>query len=313
MEKQIRKNERKFIIIETLLLILIIIFISINNFYQKEYTKNKKETKLLLNQTIEKNKKIEFIEKQIKIINKRINSYNDLDNKIKITKEEYFKTIKSLEDEILSGKSNKKIAYLTFDDGPYYNTYNVLDILDRYDVKATFFTTSINGEYCFDNKNINCYNLYQEYLKRGHTIANHTYTHGIWKGLYSSTGTFINAVKDQENHIKKYADGYTTNILRFPGGIATSGSLKNSITQELRQMGYGWVDWSAGDGDGGKLDSTEKAWNNFTSSINENIEVILLHDYNKITTAILPNIIEYLQNNGYIILPLFYESNVIKK
>ena len=45
----------------------------------------------------------------------------------------------------------------------------------------------------------------------------------------------------------------------------------------------------------------------------QNIEVVLLHDYNGITTAILPDIIEYLQNNGYILLPLFYESNVINK
>ena len=68
-------------------------------------------------------------------------------------KKAYYANIKKLEDEIISGKSDKKIAYLTFDDGPYYNTYKVLDILDKYNVKATFFTTTTNGEYCFDNKN----------------------------------------------------------------------------------------------------------------------------------------------------------------
>ena len=83
--------------------------------------------------------------------------------------------------------------------------------------------------------------------------------------------------------------------------------------EELKKNNYGWVDWTAQDGDGGNLTSKEQAWSIFTSSINENIEVILFHDYNNITLSILPDAIEYLQNNGYIILPLFYESNMVNK
>ena len=52
--------------------------------------------------------------------------------------------------------------------------------LDEYNVGATFFTTSANDRYCYDNKEYECYRLYPEYIKHGHTIANHTYTHAIF-------------------------------------------------------------------------------------------------------------------------------------
>ena len=50
-----------------------------------------------------------------------------------------------------------------------------------------------------------------------------------------------------------------------------------------------------------------------SSMLNEKIEVILFHDYNTITTNSLGETIEYLRNKGYILLPLFYESNMINK
>lgn len=79
--------------------------------------------------------------------------------------------------------------------------------------------------------------MYQEYLKRGHTIANHTYSHGIKRGLYNSEKTFIDSVKKQEDLINSQT-GYITNIVRFPGGSATAGKLKNSIIEELRKNNY---------------------------------------------------------------------------
>lgn len=250
--------------------------------------------------------------KQIEVLDTEINEYKNIDEAIDKTKQEYFASIKSVEDQILAGTSNRKIAYLTFDDGPYFNTYKVLDILDQAGVKATFFTTNINGELCYDNKAFNCHVMYQEYAKRGHTIANHTYTHAIRRGLYNSVDSFMDAIVKQEELIKNYT-GITTNIVRFPGGSSTAKGLKEPIIAKLRERGYGYVDWSAGDGDGGGLYSVEQAWSNLYSSINSNIEVVLFHDYNGITTSILPDFITYLKNNGYEIYPLFYESNMIKK
>ena len=117
----------------------------------------------------------------------------------------------------------------------------------------------------------------------------------------------------QENLIKEQTGGYVTNIVRFPGGSVTAGNLREPIYEQLRARGYGWADWNAEDGDGRDLQSEDQAWGIFVKMIDEKMEVVLLHDYNTITTAILPRIIEYLQENGYEIYPLFYESHMVNK
>ncbi len=309
MGKRITES-KKFIITETILLILIISLLNTSYYYKNKISSI---DKYMIDEYNSLKTKQKDKEKELTELKNYYNDYGNIDNKINFIKEEYFKYIKQLENDIINGKSNKKIAYLTFDDGPYYNTYKVLDILDKYNVKATFFTTTTNGTYCYDNKSYECFKLYPEYVKRGHTIANHTYTHAIRYGLYSSAESFIKAVKDQEEHVKKYAYGYITNIVRFPGGSSTARNLKSSIVEKLRENHYGYVDWNGSDGDGGMLYSKEETWNNFTSTINEKIEVILYHDYSRYTTALLPEMITYLEEKGYILLPLFYESNMIKK
>ncbi len=309
MESKIRKNPKTIILV-----ILFVVSLLGNMFLISKNVSSMQEYASLFSKYQEKKKLEKEQKEQLLQIEKDRQQIAQVEENLAKVKQEYFATIKQLEDDILSGKSEQKIAYLTFDDGPYYSTYQFLDILDRYDVKATFFTTSINGEKCYDKKSENCLLLYQEYIKRGHTIANHTFTHGIYRGLYRSTDSFIAAVKRQEEVVQEYTPvDYTTNIVRFPGGSRTSGKLKDEIIAELRKMNYGWVDWTAQDGDGGNLTSKEQAWSNFTSSINENIEVILFHDYNAITLSILPDAIEYLQNHGYLLFPLFYESNMIQK
>jgi len=313
MAKESRINKKRFIVLESCFILLIIFsLIGTYYFYRKSLVINNNSynlrTILLEKEKIYSNKKDKLNE-----LNKKIKDYDDIDKAINNIQTEYFLSIKNLEDDILSGKSNRKIAYLTFDDGPYYNTYRVLDILRDKDVKATFFTISMNGEYCYDNRSENCFVMYNEYLKGGHTIANHTYTHAIRGGLYDSEYSFINAIERQEEHIKNQTNGYITNIVRFPGGSSQAKELKNPIIERLREKGYGWVDWSANDGDGKALYSKEQAWNNLYSTVNDNIEVILFHDYNGITTEILPDVIDYLRNNGYELYPLFYESNMINK
>ena len=123
----------------------------------------------------------------------------------------------------------------------------------------------------------------------------------------------MDAVKKQENLIKSET-GITPNIVRFPGGSSTPGNTKGKQMKEaLYKAGYGWVDWTASDGDGGYIPNTDVAWKNFTGSIGEKIEVVLFHDYDRKTTAILPKVIKYLREKNYILLPLFYESVAINK
>lgn len=318
MAKEKRRNGKLFIIVELLLLLIIVgsvvtwlIFSNKKKEVEKEIKENSEEYKI-------KEEELKAKEEELNKITEKVKEYDNLDEKIESSRKGYFEAIKKLEDAILAGTSDKKIAYLTFDDGPYYNTYRVFDILEKYDVKATFFLTNINGENCFDKKSENCYALYKEYVKRGHTIANHTFTHGIFKGLYNSPSTFIDAVNKQHELIKEQTGGYIANIVRFPGGIPTAKAKLGSngyeqATAQLRELGYGWVDWTAENGDGKDIQNKQQAWNMLSSYLNDNIEVILFHDYNSITTSMLPEVIEYLREKGYILLPLFYESNMINK
>ena len=313
MEKGNKKGKKRFLIPEIILLILIAISllgcVLLNKKLdeaKKNYLKNKSDFKLAM-------EKLNTTKVELENVSNKLEDYKNLDESIESIKKEYFGEIKKLEDEIISGKSDRKIAYITFDDGPYYNTHRVLQILDEKDVKATFFTISMNGEYCYDNKSENCFSMYKEYVKRGHTIANHTYTHAIRKGLYNSVESFINALDRQQEHVKNMTGGYTTNIVRFPGGSSTARGLKGPIIEALKAKGYGWVDWTAQDGDGGGLYSEDQAWSLLKGSLDNNIEVILFHDYNTITTNILPDVINYLKENGYECYPLFYESNMVNK
>lgn len=318
MERNDRKTRKSFIIvfiIINLVLSLPLLYLSYQNYQklqnnQKEKDKIKQEYQELLNKD-----DLDF--KEIEEINKKIDDLNNIDNNTKSEKEKVFKLASELEKKIKNKESKYKIAYLTFDDGPYYNTYKVLDILKKNHVKATFFTTNVNGTYCYDNKKHNCQELYAMYAKDNHTIANHTYTHGWNRGLYKSASSFISAVKKQEDLIKSKT-GIITNIVRFPGGSGTpkaqgGNGRFNQMVAELKKNGYGWVDWTAQDGDGGSLTSRSQGWSTFTKSINEDIEVVLFHDYHAITTNMLPDVIKYLQERNYIILPLFYESVTINK
>ena len=312
MEKSIRKVKPSFIILILTYTISIItlLYFSYDNIlkYNNERNTNKK-----LNSELNelKNTYNSLVSNKDKI-NSNINGLKNIDNTINSIKEQVFDLAKKIELKIQNNETEYKIAYLTFDDGPYYLTNDFLKILKEYKVKATFFTIGTGKEKCFDNKSKSCTDIYKKIVDNNHTIANHTYSHAIFNGLYNNVNSFMEQVNKQEDLIYSKT-GIKTNILRFPGGSSTSGKLKNSIIEKLREKGYGWVDWTAQDGDGGNLTSKNQAWNNFKNSINSNIEVILFHDYDKYTYSILPDVIKYLEQNNYILLPLFYDSIMVNK
>lgn len=308
------KNGRKIIeclkMILFIVIILLMYFIIMNNFHTYM---NEKDNNLVLRTKLKvKNDKYNSIINTNNRINKRIEEINNIDKVINETKENVFKLASLTEHRIQEGSTSYKIAYITFDDGPYFLTNNVLDVLRNKKVKATFFTIGLGKESCYDNKSFDCTTMYSKEAIEGHTVANHTYSHAIKWGLYSSTSEFINQINIQDNLIKEKT-GIKPNIMRFPGGSGTARGLKDDIINNLRSMGYGWVDWTAQDGDGGALSSKEQAWNTFVSTTNDNIEVILFHDYSDITYSILSDAIDYLENNNYILLPLFYDSVMVNK
>ena len=242
---------------------------------------------------------ITYINPDLTSLEEEYNFYKNIDNEIIKEKENYYNNIRKLEDRINNGQSDKKIAYLTFDDGPYKLTYTVLDILKNNNVRATFFVRGIPS----------ASDRYKMMAAAGHTIGNHTYYHNIFKGLYSSSDEFISQVDKLDSLIYE-TTGLHTTVVRFPGGSPSAGSKKNDIVNKLHEKGYGYVDWTCHVGDGSdSLLKQKSEWNWYKSTCSgQKIMVILMHDYHYGTVEILDDIIKDLKDQGYLLLPLSNKS-----
>jgi len=99
-----------------------------------------------------------------------------------------------------------KLIYLTFDDGPSLYTQKLLNVLERYNVKATFFVT--NGANRLD--------VLPRISAAGHSIGNHTANHD-YKTLYASETSFLEAICKMDEIILDKT-GVRPTLFRFPGG-----------------------------------------------------------------------------------------------
>lgn len=230
---------------------------------------------------------------------------------------EVFSLAAQTEQAINEGKSNKRICYITVDDGPYNRGKKYLEVFDKYGVKATFFLTTANGNKLPDQADITASSMYPEYLRHGHTIGNHTYSHNYTDGgIYASAKTFMKAVDKQQEFTKEATGGYTPGIIRFPGGSSMAGDKLGAIRKSLREEGLGWVDWTVDSGDSwGKDRATAELIrdNVIKATEKQKIMVVLFHEWSQTTLDALPEIIEDLQDKGYIFLPLFPESSMVQK
>ena len=189
-----------------------------------------------------------------------------------------------------------KVIYLTFDDGPSGYTSELLDILDRYNVKATFFVTGRNPSYNY---------LIGEAYRRGHSIGLHSNTHN-YAAIYSSTDAFFSDL-DALNETVKAQTGSYSNILRFPGGSSNTVSRNYSvgIMRQLASMveakGYKYYDWnvSSGDASGYVSPSSDYAYNVIRGLGNGSSYVVLQHDTNINSIRAVSTIIEYGISHGY--------------
>ena len=226
---------------------------------------------------------------------------------IETVRREYGAAIRQLEDMIIAGESDYRICYLTFDDGPTYQTDKFLDVLEELDAKATFFTIGIG---IGDERNLHIRDDAQRREAReGHAIANHTFTHAYYGPLYKSVDTFMEAVRQQDELV--YAvTGMHTEIVRFPSGSHYTAFREGSI-QALLDEGYQWMDWIGNAMDAGSngYDSAHIASNVIWQSKQDKITVILMHDWNINTLGALKQIVNTLRNQNYLFLPLFKESS----
>lgn len=192
-------------------------------------------------------------------------------------------------------EKDKKIVYLTFDDGPSSNTFDILDILEEMNVTATFFIvgSSITPE--GEDALIRMAN-------EGHTIGIHTYSH-ICDQMYCSVERFLDEYNTVYQQIYDIT-GQRANIYRFPWGSNNgySKGIKDTLLDEMERRGFTCYDWN--------VDSNDSVGRPTAYSIRHNVEkdleahdypIILMHDsgINKLTVQQLPSIIKMIKDKGY--------------
>ncbi|WP_025719361.1 polysaccharide deacetylase family protein [Paenibacillus polymyxa] len=205
------------------------------------------------------------------------------------------------------GADGKKVAYLSFDDGPSVTvTPKILDILKKQKVKATFFIVGKEA-----NENEHTRNLIKRIVKEGHAIGNHTYSHN-YKYLYPNRRVNTDHVMqeiEKNNQVLKSILGpeFSTRMIRFPGGHMTWNRRDPqgmaALDKVLLQKDYHQVDWNVLTKDAeGKSKKAPALINQFIRSVKGREKaIILMHDtYGKEETAkALPQIIEFLKKQGY--------------
>jgi peptidoglycan/xylan/chitin deacetylase (PgdA/CDA1 family) len=193
-------------------------------------------------------------------------------------------------------KSDKKIAYITIDDGPSRTiTPLILDILKEERVKATFFV--------LPHEDVD--DIYRRIIDEGHEIGNHSSSHNY--SIIYSRG--IDAFKDDVLATHNFLlenFGYTAVSFRFPGG---AGGRKAGIIDERRdalaELGYRAFDWNIDTGDA-YAKQKDKSAAALTRNVLNNTNgrdrvIILMHDTasKKTTVEALPMIIAGLREQGY--------------
>ena len=180
--------------------------------------------------------------------------------------------------------SSMKIA-LTFDDGPHpVQTPKILDLLDKYGIKATFFTVGINATYYSDTLEM--------VANRGHEIGNHTFTHPQVLSLDSEK--LKAEVEKCESTIFELTDR-KTKIFRPPEGMIDA-----DVKQVLGKLDYKVILWDIDTRDWAHT-PPQKIAENVLTNISSG-DIILMHDYisyNSPTLEALDIFIPILLERGY--------------
>ncbi len=202
----------------------------------------------------------------------------------------------------------KHKVYLTFDDGPSANTEAILDILDEYNVKATFFVLGKEDE--TSKKRL------QMIYERGHTIGMHSYSH-VYSDIYFSLDNFkADFLKSKQYLLDNI--GADCMYYRFPGGSSNTAATVNmqECVDFLNEQGVEYYDWNVISGDGSsRILSKEEIVKNSTGMIqNYGTSIILMHDAasKKETVEALPEIIETIMAmDGAVILPITEDTKPV--
>lgn len=209
-------------------------------------------------------------------------------------------------------EKNAPVVYLTFDDGPSSNTEKILDILNKYNVKATFFVIGDESGYAAK--------IYRRLISEGHSVGNHTYSHE-YHDIYSSCKEFWEEF-DKNDALFFEKTGYHLEIMRFPGGSNNTVSeryckgIMKELTKEAKERGLVYFDWNVS-----SLDAEREVQKKeiIISSVLKGCEgqkssIVLMHDNKTKTTTVeaLPTIIKTLKERGYIFKTLTADTESIQ-
>ena len=192
--------------------------------------------------------------------------------------------------------SGGKVCCLTFDDGPSPNTDRVLEILDRYGVKATFFVVGAGKSGQADQERM------RNIAAAGHTIAMHSWTHD-YKKVYASVEAFLDEFSTLYQYIYEVT-GVRPQLYRFPGGSINGydRGVYQEIIAEMTRRGFAYYDWnaSAQDATVRPRPSADIAAD-CLRGVGRELVVVLAHDSAARGTTVdaLPAVIEGYQNAGY--------------
>jgi len=181
------------------------------------------------------------------------------------------------------------IVYLTFDDGPNVLSDRILDILDEYGVKATFFLLGSNLK--------NNEQAVRRMIGSGHAVGLHSWTHDA-KKFYGSPESMLDELKRNNDKLEQITM-YRSRLVRTPfGGVPHMTPI---LCQAMTDGGYRFWDWNI-DGDPGNrptaADVSAGVIGDLENLRDDDPPVILLHEREK-TVAALSAILDYMTRKNY--------------
>lgn len=247
----------------------------------------------------------EIASMQIQLEEQKVNAADSQE----LTEEEASTDVQTLENQNVWSESSRTTpadsdssihkVYLTFDDGPSANTDQILDILDEYGVKATFFVVGKDG-----------YNdQYRRIVEEGHTLGMHSYSH-VYRDIYESVEAYGQDLEKLHTYLYELT-GVDSRIVRLPGGSSNTVSKDKiqDIIAYLGQQGITYYDWnvSSGDAASGYVSAQQIADNVLNHVSEHHTSIVLMHDASGKNTTVeaLPIILEkILESDNMVLLPI---------
>lgn len=190
---------------------------------------------------------------------------------------------------------SEKVIYLTFDDGPSLYTPRLLELLEQYDARATFFL--VNTPACSTE-------MLQAIVRGGHSIGIHSMSHDF-RTIYGSEEAYLEDLSAMQNLIREKI-GVNATLVRFPGGSSNTVSrryckgIMSRLVDAVTEAGFSYFDWNVDSGDAAGCLNTEQISRNVIAGIRgKERAVVLLHDVYPCSVEAVERILRWGQRNGY--------------